>query len=356
MHRTNSLPQRLRHAALALLAVSSLPFSPANMALAANGQPLQGNASVNSESLRLTRSKPKLQSAAEEEGTPDKAPMELGAQDNNGILQEQRPSTAIDLNAFKSSPLVGNTSNTSLPAKGNSTSRVQLLSDYDIELIVDSSSSMNEDDCPGGLSRWNWCGMQATDLARQISPFARRGLTITTFAAKYYVFENSSPSGIAELFSNKFFRIGTRLAEPLDNRLNSFFSRRGPGSKPLLIAVITDGLPHPKEEPQMVINTLIQATHQMKSPNEVTIVFFQIGADDLKGRAFLSYLDTSLVSQGARFDMVRTIPFNHLMQVGLAQSLVESIQEFAARNRPASRPAAAAAASKPRAKPKRAGH
>lgn len=338
MHTTTSYQQRIRRAALALLAVSLLPLSNANVALAANGQPLQGNASVNSESLRLTRGKAKLQSSAEQqEAVPDSGP------------------TAVDLGAFQTAPLNGNANNTTLPGKGTSTSRVQLLSDYDIELIVDSSSSMNEDDCPGGLSRWNWCGMQATDLARQISPFARRGLTITTFAAKYYVFENSSPSGIAELFSNKFFRIGTRLAEPLDNRLNAFFSRRRPGSKPLLIAVITDGLPHPKEEPQMVINTLIQASHQMNSPNEVTVVFFQIGADDLKGRAFLSYLDTSLVSQGARFDMVRTIPFNHLMQVGLSQSLVESIQEFAARNRPASHPTASVP-SNPRAKPKRAGH
>jgi hypothetical protein len=79
----------------------------------------------------------------------------------------------------------------------------------------------------------------------------------------------------------------------------------------------------------MVVDTLINASRQVKDPHEVTVVFFQIGGGDRKGKAFLHDLDTNLVNYGARYDIVQVIPFDHLEQVGLAQALVESIKGFA---------------------------
>jgi hypothetical protein len=216
--------------------------------------------------------------------------------------------------------------------RGKTKTNVRLLSEYDVELIVDSSQSMRKLDCPGGLSRWNWCGIQAKDLGRQLVPYVPRGLTITAFARDYDVYRNATTSNIAELFDYPNFRGGTRLSKPLYDRLNEFFARRQPGSKPLLIAVITDGVPHPFEEPELVAQTLVNATMRMKDPREVTVVFFQIGSRDRFGRAFLNYLDNGLVENGARYDFVKAVPFEHLVQVGLSQALVESIQQFAARS------------------------
>lgn len=213
--------------------------------------------------------------------------------------------------------------------QGRTRTNMRILSDYDVELIVDSSLSMRRMDCPGGLSRWNWCGVQAEDLGRQLNPYVPRGLTITAFASNYYVYRNATPSNIADLFNNPNFRGGTRLAEPLDNRLNEFFANRKSGSKPLLIAVITDGVPHPQEEPVMVANALLNASKRMKDAQEVTVVFFQIGGRAKFGREFLDFLDNGLVKNGARFDFVRTVSFDRLVQVGLAQALVESIEQFA---------------------------
>lgn len=213
--------------------------------------------------------------------------------------------------------------------QGRTKTNMRLLSDYDVELIVDSSLSMRRSDCPNGLSRWNWCGVQAEDLGRQLNPYVPRGLTITAFARTYEVYRNATPGNIADLFNNPNFRGGTRLAEPLANRLSEFFARRKPGSKPLLIAVITDGVPHPQEEPAMVANALVDASKRMKDAREVTVVFFQIGGKAKFGRAFLDYLDNDLVKNGARFDFVRTVSFERLVQVGLAQALVESIEQFA---------------------------
>lgn len=212
--------------------------------------------------------------------------------------------------------------------------KIRLLSNYDIELIVDSSLSMRKTDCPNGLSRWSWCGVQAAELGQRLSSYVPKGLTITAFARDFNVFRNATPSNIADLFNNPNFRGGTRLAEPLENRLNEFFNRKSASSKPLLIAVITDGVPHPAEEPDMVINTLINASKRMKNAREVTVVFFQIGARDRFGREFLNFLDYSLVKNGARFDFVKTVKFEHLTQVGLSEALVESIEEFARSQKP----------------------
>jgi len=206
---------------------------------------------------------------------------------------------------------------------------VRLLTNYDLELIVDQSMSMLTMDCPDLTSRWSWCGAQAHDLASKLAPFTPKGLTITTFAKHYVVHPDARAADIEQLFSGPALGQGTRLAEPLSDRLNSYFARRGPGSKPLLIAVITDGVPEPEIEATMVENTIISATGALKDPHEVTIVFFQIGGGDYKGRFFLHELDTDLVNYGARFDIVRVVSFDRLEQIGLAQALVESIQDFA---------------------------
>lgn len=212
---------------------------------------------------------------------------------------------------------------------------VRLLANYDLELIVDRSMSMCTRDCPDCHSRWGWCGAQAEDLANQLAPYAPTGLTLTAFAKHYEVFPNASAQTIAQLFQGPSLGQATRLAEPLADRLSSYFARRRPGSKPLLIAVITDGKPEPtKSEPAMVVQTIIDASNRVIDPRELTIVFFQIGGGDREGRLFLDDLDNNLVIYGARYDIVHVVPFERLEQVGLARALVESVQDFARAHRP----------------------
>lgn len=236
----------------------------------------------------------------------------------------------FDVSAFQQAPLSGAVQQKAL---SGSVQRLQLLANYNIELIVDESMSMRRMDCPGGLSRWNWCGMQAGQLAQQLAPFVRNGFTLTTFAGDFQVYEKSSPQHVTELFNTPMFTLGTRMSRPLANRLDNFFARRSTDGKPLLIGVITDGVPAPKREPFLVADLLIETTKRMQNPKDVTVVFFQVGSRDFKGKSFLNYLDNGLMADGARFDIVRNVPMERLQQVGLAQSLVESIQDYAAKNK-----------------------
>lgn len=216
----------------------------------------------------------------------------------------------------------------SAPLKGNA-SFGKILANYDIELIVDESMSMRKRDCPGRLSRWEWCGTELGDLSRQLAPYAPRGFTLTTFASLFDTYENSNPREVQELFANPQFNLGTRLSGPLNARLNNYFARRSSGSRPLLIVVITDGVPHPRMEPDRVAQALINASHRVRRPNEVTVVFFQIGGADRFGRYFLDQMDNALVANGASCDIVRTVFFEQLYQQGLTRSLVASIRHFA---------------------------
>ncbi len=209
----------------------------------------------------------------------------------------------------------------------NAPMEVRILADYNIELIVDRSMSMRHRDCPGGLSRWEWCGRQAQDLSNAIAPYLPNGLTIVPFGGTFEVYPQSSPQGVANLFRYGSLQFGTRLCEPLTARLNSYFAARNQYTKPLLIAVITDGIPFPPPEPDMVRDQLIRASGMMNNARDVTVVFFQIGGRDRFGHDYLHSLDTDLVRQGARFHYVHMIPFERLEQIGLAQALAQVVSQ-----------------------------
>ncbi|HEY9730943.1 MAG TPA: hypothetical protein V6C89_03475 [Drouetiella sp.] len=212
-------------------------------------------------------------------------------------------------------------------AKVSETAR--FLSRYDVELIVDASMSMRRPDCPGAMSRWTWCGAQSLDLARQLSPFANQGITLTSFNRNFYVYEHQNPEQLTTLFMRTQLAPNTRLAEPLADRLNDYLIHSNrPGSRPRLIAVITDGVPHPPEQMQMVEDVLIHASNMIRDPRQLTVVFFQIGSRDFLGQQFLSEIDNNLVARGAHFDIVQTVSFEHLRQVGLAQGLADAIRSF----------------------------
>lgn len=212
--------------------------------------------------------------------------------------------------------------------------QLKLLASYNIELIVDRSNSMRRPDCPGGLSRWQWCGEQSSDLARALMPYVPDGLTITTFASDHEVFPHSSPQKIVSIFDQPNFQLGTRLCEALTDRLTDYFAHRHPGGKPLLIAVITDGMPTPFPEPLLVRDELVKVTKWMNDPREVTVAFLQIGGRDFRGQAYLQDLDANLVGYGAKYDIVHTKMFESLQRTGLGQALVDTVQESLSFSKP----------------------
>ncbi|MBX9690211.1 MAG: VWA domain-containing protein [Candidatus Obscuribacterales bacterium] len=209
-------------------------------------------------------------------------------------------------------------------------SAAKSLADFELELIVDESSSMLRRDCPGDLSRWEWCGEQLSDLSRQLSPYVQQGFTLVTFSSDYEVLKNATPEDLVERFNKHLLDVGTRLSLPLNSRLKHYFETKNSSSKPLLIVVITDGMPHPRTEPALVIDSIIDASKRVKNERELTIAVFQIGHDNPDGKSFVKEIDEQLVSRGANHDIVKSLPFEELERVGLVNALVSMVRNFAA--------------------------
>ena len=236
-----------------------------------------------------------------------------------GNLSAQTRISRFQLKAEQSAPKQNPVFVTSISKK---------LAEYNLELIIDRSMSMRKRDCPGYYSRWGWCGMQAEQLGQQIAATTRQGITITTFASDYIVYENQSADQIANVFNNSQLQLGTRMGEPLEARINRALQNRSKTGKPTLIAVITDGVPHPRYEPGFVTQVIVNASNRMRNPQDVTVLFFQVGAQDFRGQRFLQHLDNGLQRYGARYDIVQTVPFEYLQRVGLAQAMVDSLNNF----------------------------
>ena len=210
--------------------------------------------------------------------------------------------------------------------------RMQKLSHYNFQIIMDRSLSMQTRDCPLQLSRWDWCGAQAAQIAKGLEPFVTNGLTLIPFNHGFDVYENATPHNIIDVFNDHGFKLGTYLYEPLANRFDDFFTNTAPTRKPLLLVVITDGVPWPAPQPEMVKAELINASQRMTNPDELIVVFLQIGDDDKYGRDYLVNLGGTLMGQGAKYPCIHTSTFDELKQTGLANAIVSTVEQYAPRD------------------------
>lgn len=206
---------------------------------------------------------------------------------------------------------------------------LDVLKSRDVIVMQDRSSSMREKEHFAGsykkVSRWHWCREQTMDLTRQTMGLPHWGITLVLFSSQYDVYHNVLLSQMPGIFASHRTYVGTRLAEPMAEQLAEYFWRRARGNaRPLAISVITDGNPQDEHNLRDVI---IEATYRMRDPGEISIVFLQIGTDD-DGRKKLRMFDRKLVRKGARYDIVRVIPFYEVSNLGLTRALVNSIKDL----------------------------
>lgn len=201
---------------------------------------------------------------------------------------------------------------------------LNLLANYEIAIVIDKSGSMNETDCPQGLSRWDWCRQQLLSFTSQISPVFKSGITVALFSSNAQVLRNVSFSLVPDIFSKNIPNGGTYMAKPLSEILDEYFERRdqNPASvRKLLIEVITDGEPSDKGE---LISVISRASRKMTRADEVRIDFLQIGNEE-DGIEALRKLDTKLVSEsGAQFDIVTVEAFSAVAAEGLPRALLDT--------------------------------
>ncbi|MBX9689370.1 MAG: VWA domain-containing protein, partial [Candidatus Obscuribacterales bacterium] len=175
---------------------------------------------------------------------------------------------------------------------------------------------------PGHLSRWEWCRRETSRLAEQLAPAISEGITVIPFADQAERHPNLTAEAINQIFRSSYPNGMTMLDQALGLEIDHFLFDRAMrnSSKPLLMAVITDGAPN---DPQKVVDEIIHVSRKIKK-DEVKIVFFVIG-DDPMSQAFLDYVHKCNREAALEFDIVSSRSFAEIRDMGLAKSLATEL-------------------------------
>ncbi len=193
-----------------------------------------------------------------------------------------------------------------------------VLANHDLTIIIDRSGSMTVKDCPEGLSRWQWCSRQASQLAEAASQAASK-ITLMLFNEDLQIFDNLNPKAIPAIFANYKPSGGTTLGNPLVAQLDRYFATRG---RPLIVVVITDGIPQDTMDLPAIIRDASDSLHYV---GEVTISFLLVGnqVDAEQFRNLLGVVDNGTIKNGG---MVDVIAFKSLVTSGIKQTLFEELK------------------------------
>ncbi len=71
---------------------------------------------------------------------------------------------------------------------------------------------------------------------------------------------------------------------------------------------------------------LVDVTHSLQNPQDITIVFFLIGGHDSQGEKFARNLSQDLTAVGASFNIVKYVPFNEVLNTGLVRCLADNLE------------------------------
>ena len=322
------------------------------MAVAASNFSLMA---VNAQSLRLTRPsdhmqqggvdyqenqqsekpQPQALSSQYQAGAMDNASLRAGVVNrglNGGVLDNTNVTVPLSASNNFSKPLEKLQNFLRGSTRQLTSSELPKLSGHDIVLLIDKSSSMGEVDCPSMenrmflTSRWNWCREQTIDLAQQTVSVLPQGISVLLFSWNTKIFPHVDLREIPRIFAENHPEGMTNEGNAVAAVLDDYFQRRAAAHDrvaPLLVAIITDGRPTSEAA---VRNPIIEATHKLRSPDEVKFIFLLIGRDQ-KGLEFIQEMDRGLVFQGARFDIVTSKTFPDLVRTGLASALVDSLSE-----------------------------
>lgn len=184
---------------------------------------------------------------------------------------------------------------------------------YDFKILVDKSGSMNTNDCPNRITRWEQAHDWSKGIADICSQFDDDGIDVILFDEDTKIYNNVNPAKLDEIFRTNRPGGTTNTALAIRKAVPEYFQRIGlferdkpvKREKPVILIIFTDGIPDSKKELEEVI---VKITTKIQSRKEIGITFLQVG-NDIYARDFLASLDDGLTVKGAKFDIVDTKSF-----------------------------------------------
>lgn len=260
---------------------------------------------------------------------------------NSGALKGGLRDSGLEAGTglFDAFKLNGTANNTALQG-GLTQTQIQRLSEHDVVLLIDQSTSMAIADCPppgapiinwnfqapqNGMTRWNWCKLQTMQLAQTTSGIYRNGFTVVLYDRDYKIFQHVRINQVPTLFRQNAPSpvAGTNVEQAVDVILRDYFTRKNSGQpvKPLSLSLITDGSPRRIDNLRAII---ARATRSLQSPDEISIAMFVIGNRGPRARATIESL-ADIRGAGGKYDIVQVVPFTNVQNYGLSKALAESL-------------------------------
>lgn len=199
-------------------------------------------------------------------------------------------------------------------------SDAQILSEYAIVMLIDSSASMQTADCPGNISRWQWCKDHMKDLfvADNAGIMGKQSnVSIITFDSNYRSHRNCSTAQLPQIFQDTEPSGETFMAPALAEAFAIVRNQLNYG-KPTMITVVSDGR---LNDADSLKKTIIAQVNSLSKPDLLSIVFLEVGTPD----KLLKELDNELVKQGAKADIITVLPFSQATNKGLVHSLAATV-------------------------------
>lgn len=218
-------------------------------------------------------------------------------------------------------------SGTPNPASGPSFAKQQhgdaesakMLASYAITLLVDSSASMNTKDCPGGISRWQWCRNQAHNLYTEGQGALQSNISITEFNSGFRSHQNCTFDQFSGIFQTVAPAGETFMAPALTDAFGALRGHLYAG-RPAVVTVISDGRP---SDVDRLKQTIIEEVNSLRDPSLLTVAFIEVGTPE----RYLRELDNDLINQGAKADIVTVVPFSTINAQGLTKTLASTISD-----------------------------
>lgn len=165
-------------------------------------------------------------------------------------------------------------------------------------IALDVSGSMGTTDTPSGLTRYKHVLEQLSVFMAEAGKWDPDGVSFYTFGERVTAYPNLA----AGEYVNKLPKGPTEGTTCTDMVIKAAYAEhKKAGSEQTFFMIFTDGEP---ADHQAVKRAIIDITKDVKDEKEFRIAFLTVGVRSSTLEAFLTNLDDTLTSDGAKYDIV----------------------------------------------------
>lgn len=177
---------------------------------------------------------------------------------------------------------------------------------------------------PGLKQKWLAAQDAIVALAAQCEAFNPDGIAIYIASQPFKKYDSATSDMLVQLFKECSPTAPSDLAASLNAALENYFSRKASGHTKENGEIIIAILDREPRERMTIVKGLVEATRKMETPEELGVMFAQVG-DDLMAKGFLTALDDDLEMAGACFNIADTTVLTEVEPDKISEFLLNAL-------------------------------